>query len=293
MLRHKLSKQIFLLRKNADYIRKALFEPYSCQVCKKMPAKDLRQNFYLHNVGIIAGRSDLNAQLDFSARLEHSKREPVSERICSRCFADFPFYHPLHYELLNELLPVICVCRYEGAAASLVRQAKFKNQIKAAELIGQMVAMRIGGKMNADYRPDAVVAMPLAPERLRDRGYNQTGALADAVAERFKVTRRDLLKKEKNTQKQTAIKGVKNRFLNVENAYALDEKESAAFMQSFYYKRKSNRQRPYLLLVDDVLTTGATMLSAAGVLIDEGFDVAGLCFAKDNLDINLEYSDEY
>lgn len=103
---------------------------------------------------------------------------------------------------------------------------------------------------------DAVVAVPLHPSRKRERGYNQAGLLAELVAEHLGLP---VLKKElrrvRPTRSQTELSR-KERWTNISGAFRI--KHSQTF--------KSKK----VLLVDDLLTTGATASEAAWVLKNAG-----------------------
>ena len=103
---------------------------------------------------------------------------------------------------------------------------------------------------------DLVVCVPLHRSRLRWRGYNQAALLGAAVARRlgcaFDST---VLARVRSTPPQTALNH-RLRARNVRRAFALAEP-----------RRIANRR---VLLVDDVMTTGATADECAGVLLDAG-----------------------
>ena len=93
--------------------------------------------------------------------------------------------------------------------------------------------------------------MPLHWRRLFSRGFNQSSLLAAHVAKRVNAPLRNLLRKRKSTPKQAGLTGSERR-KNVSGAFRLD------------WRARVKDQR--ILLVDDVLTTGATASAAAAVL---------------------------
>jgi ComF family protein len=102
---------------------------------------------------------------------------------------------------------------------------------------------------------DFLIPMPLSPARLRERGFNQTLLLARAL-EPGKV-RTDLLLRIQDTPAQSALPR-KERLQNVKNAYALNP------LQAHHIQGKR------VVLLDDVMTSGASLRAAAGPLRQAG-----------------------
>jgi ComF family protein len=100
---------------------------------------------------------------------------------------------------------------------------------------------------------DAIVPVPLHTVKKRKRGYNQSELIAKALSKKTKLTLlSDVLIRVKNTTALAQL-GETERELEVRNAFELN----------FKYKD----QPVHLLLVDDVLTTGATLAACASALL--------------------------
>jgi predicted amidophosphoribosyltransferase len=101
-----------------------------------------------------------------------------------------------------------------------------------------------------------LVPVPLAPDRLRERGYNQALLLSIAVADRVGLPVFDALRRVRRTRSQTAL-SLAGRVGNLEGAFA------------------PGRGTPYLpvVLIDDVRTTGATLDACALALRAAGYSV--------------------
>ena len=114
-----------------------------------------------------------------------------------------------------------------------------------------------------------VVPVPLSAVRLRQRGYNQAGLLAEVVARcRGWSYRPDLLQRVKATESQTALHPAE-RLANVAGAFRAPP-EGASVLR-----------RQHILIVDDVWTTGATTLACAEGLLEAGARaVSVLTFAR-------------
>ena len=94
--------------------------------------------------------------------------------------------------------------------------------------------------------------VPLHRSRLRKRGFNQAGLLAQSVAQRINATVSDTLKVVRSTRDQVELSAAQRR-ANVAGAY-----------------RASGPLRGRVLLIDDVFTTGATMSACASTLVRAG-----------------------
>ena len=121
-------------------------------------------------------------------------------------------------------------------------------------------------------RPDAdgasaLVPIPLAAKRLRERGYNQSDVLARALARVWKIPVCDVLIRTRETPTQTTLTP-ETRLANVAGAF--DVRHAACDMPHFTF-----------VLVDDVFTTGATLAEAARALEQAGAtQVHGVTFAR-------------
>jgi ComF family protein len=105
---------------------------------------------------------------------------------------------------------------------------------------------------------DFLLPVPLHPARLRERGYNQSGKICEGIAA---VTGMPVLTaalvRSRNTPSQTAL-GLHEREDNVRGAFRFKPRHGGGVAGKA------------VVLVDDVMTTGATLLSCAGALRDAG-----------------------
>lgn len=103
-----------------------------------------------------------------------------------------------------------------------------------------------------------VVPVPLAPARQRERGYNQAALLAHALGATWGIAvAGDVVHRERATPSQTRLTPTQ-RSVNVHGAFDVP-------MQS-----RERLAGAHVVLVDDVLTTGATLNAVAGALFDAG-----------------------
>ena len=141
---------------------------------------------------------------------------------------------------------------------SLIHNFKYKRKIS----LGQRLGKRLGENLSLDQRFlefDFLVPVPLHPARKRERGFNQSEILAEVVSERMNLpVLKRVLKRIKNTKDQTNL-NVEQREKNVSGAFSLS---SAKDGEQIYGKK--------IILIDDVITTGATLRECAEVLKEGG-----------------------
>jgi len=157
--------------------------------------------------------------------------------------------------------------RHDGKAREVVLLFKYRgNEILGKHLAG-LIAAALGGEDDLWDGVDAVIPVPLHPEKLRKRGYNQAAVLARQLAGLkglpFLGNR---LIKARNNPAQTSLDAA-DRQANVRGAYLVRRAESV--------KGRT------VLLVDDVFTTGATIGECSRTLVRAGArEVRAVTFAQ-------------
>lgn len=116
-------------------------------------------------------------------------------------------------------------------------------------------------------KPFVITPIPLHESRLRQRGYNQSELLARALAKKFSFSSLALLERREKTKSQVGL-GKEERKKNMQNAFVV--KKGIALSQRVF-------------VVDDVVTSGATLLEAAKTLKKAGVkEVYGIALAHGN-----------
>lgn len=155
----------------------------------------------------------------------------------------------------------------ESLMQHLMHRFKYKNDKEIGLQLGRMMGeqLKASGKFNAD----ALVPLPLFPAKEKRRGYNQATVLCQGMAERMKIPVLDkVIIRPQHTETQTR-KGRIERWKNVDGKFVLHNPDQI-------------RDR-HILLVDDVITTGATLESCGQELLKADnimLSVATLCIAS-------------
>ena len=161
------------------------------------------------------------------------------------------------YDLFSGFTKVNEVTAYlffekEGLTQQLIHSLKYYGNKELAAYLGRTAALEL--KTEGIYASiDTILPIPLHPKKEKRRGYNQSEWIAKGFASIYGCNiDQKRLKRNTNTQSQT-LKSVYDRHVNVENIFEINNPE-------YLYGK-------HILLIDDVLTTGATISSCIEALI--------------------------
>jgi ComF family protein len=175
------------------------------------------------------------------------------DHLCGACLQDPPFHRVRAvFFYTPEVARAIHSWKYGRTMAGLATFAYFFRRRRAALNLAT---------------PDLIIPVPLHPSRLRQRGFNQAQLLSLALfPEQSQKVKLQLMQRLRPTPPQTGLSGEKRR-LNVKGAFQVDAPEQVAGRR--------------VLLIDDVLTTGATIGECARVLSRAGAtEVQALTLAR-------------
>ena len=150
---------------------------------------------------------------------------------------------------------------YKDDVRKSIHRFKFGNTRGYADVYARLLALRLQNTFPEAF--DILTWVPVSGLRRLKRGYDQTELIAKALARDLGMPATAVLKKIRHTPPQSGIRDAAQRRANVLGAYAVHTRQNLAGKR--------------ILLLDDVLTTGATASECARVLVTAG--AKEVCFA--------------
>jgi ComF family protein len=146
---------------------------------------------------------------------------------------------------------------HRGAGPPIVHALKYGGWHAIAREMAERMS-RLAWPLDVHEERAALLPVPLAQSRERERGFNQSERLARALAERWRIpARSDVLDRARATRTQTRLTP-EERLANVSGAFRVRETQRQAVRNA------------HVVLVDDVVTTAATLNACAAALVAGG-----------------------
>ena len=170
--------------------------------------------------------------------------------VCRACLAKYPDVPPASQrQTLRGLDDCVSPLWYEGAARDALLRYKFHGlNVYASPLANFMRKCLDENGISCD----SITWVPLSRRRLRRRGYDQARLLAEEIAAARGLRAEKLLEKTRDTRPQSGMGGREARRRNAAQAYRVIDPAQVAGR--------------HILLVDDIVTTGETLMECARVL---------------------------
>jgi len=198
--------------------------------------------------------------------------------LCMKCITEMPETN-FHLHANNPVekifwgrLPVIsATAQYyfvkESLMQRLMHQLKYKGNKELGKQLGRLMGYELQ-KTNRFNKPDFLVPLPLFASKEKRRGYNQATVLCEGIAEVMNIEiARDVIVRTQHTETQTK-KGRIERWQNMEGKFEM--------------MKPGKIQNKNILLVDDVITTGATLEACGHELLKASpkLSIVSLCYAS-------------
>jgi len=152
---------------------------------------------------------------------------------------------------------VISSCNYRGAAKALIHSFKYRHCDFLADTLSRLMIKQLN---QAGFNPknyDFIVPVPLNRYKLKQRGYNQAKLLAKQLAKYLKIPLKDDIISSKYIKDSQTKLSPKKRKENVKGKFRV----------------KNDMKNKKIVLVDDVLTTGATLSACWQSLKEKGAEI--------------------
>jgi ComF family protein len=182
--------------------------------------------------------------------------------LCWRCLQELPLTHfeqhaenPVKHIFTGRLrLQQACSFVYynkDSITQAIVHRFKYQSEKELGIFMGEMMGQAMFAHPHHQHY-DAIIPLPLNERKLRQRGYNQAALLALGISRALgKPVETSAVMRTRYTSTQTKKNRIQ-RWMNVEHVFDIDANH--------------NLQGKHVLLVDDVITTGATMEAMGQVL---------------------------
>mgnify|MGYP000035012815 FL=1 len=196
--------------------------------------------------------------------------------ICGRCIHQLPAtsFHTLENNPVEKIfwgrIPVqAAMAAYyftkDSLLQTLLHELKYRGNKELGFHLGQLMGVLL--KESARFNPDVLIPVPLHPKKEKERGFNQSLLLCKGIASVLNVPIEETLLSKKYSGTSQTKKNRLERWENVE--------------LSFEKNQRAGITGKTVLLVDDVITTGATLEACGHILTEQNelyLQIASLCY---------------
>ena len=199
--------------------------------------------------------------------------------ICTKCLFDLPYtdFHlyqdnPVAKQLWGRIsvnaAMAMLYFKKGTKVQNLMHGLKYDGKTEVGITLGKLLAKKLNeSEFYADI--DLIIPVPLHQKKMRTRGYNQSEYIATGLAEELNISvSTKYLLRDKSTESQTK-KARYTRYENMQDVFSVIKAEELV--------------EKHILLVDDVVTTGATLEACGNILLNNGIkklSIAAVAFAE-------------
>lgn len=205
---------------------------------------------------------------------------PVGSNLCIRCINDLPVTgfekysnNPVEKILAGRVSYVKVTAQLFFTKKSALQRIMHAFKYRGNKDLGHQLGLIMGNQLLESGRfadIDILIPLPLHEKKQRRRGYNQAEVLCNGMSEILKIpVANDVVIRPSATETQTKKHRIE-RWRNMEGKFSL--------------KNQNKIVNKNVLLVDDVITTGATIEACAAALLKAqviGLNIAALCYASE------------
>ncbi len=182
--------------------------------------------------------------------------------LCTSCRHELPLgnFHNVNAKKIEKVFygrvkienaTSLFVFQKDGLVQNLIHNLKFRGREEIGRELGKWLGEEIS--QNSDYQYiDVVVPVPLHKKRLRERGYNQVEKFGIEIAELLNAKYIDSVLKKNSHNKKQSKRERNNRWINTSETFGI--------------QNESLLENKHVLLVDDIITTGATIEACVNAL---------------------------
>lgn len=192
-----------------------------------------------------------------------NRRIPINTYICVSCSAQLKPYSSIDGQFFNDEMiqigitnPVFIGFYYNPAMQRLIHLLKYDGKQRFGYYLGRLLATQLTKKELHQF--DYIIPVPIHKRKKRERGYNQVDAIAEGISDCLQIPSiTDIVVRTRYTKAQAKLTRLE-RMENVSEAFAINPKSPTQL------------ENKHILLVDDLITTGATILQLNKLLNKNG-----------------------
>jgi ComF family protein len=140
---------------------------------------------------------------------------------------------------------------------AIAHELKYNGRFKIGVHLGKLVATQLKDTI-LEWNPDIIVPVPLHPLKKAERGYNQSYFIAQGIRSELKIPVSDrIIRRKRFTESQTTMTLIERK-QNIKGAFQIINKNKVCGKK--------------IILLDDIITTGATLSECASILLDSNAD---------------------
>ncbi|MEE9431585.1 MAG: ComF family protein [Melioribacteraceae bacterium] len=185
--------------------------------------------------------------------------------VCNKCISkleivnhdiiEFEFERKFRREEIIKEFSSLFMFKSDSEIQNIVHSFKYQQQYQIGNFLGEQIIQHLSKKVSS-WNADLIIPIPLHNLRKAKRGFNQAETIAKFIGKNIDLTvKADIIKRNRHTQTQTTLT-LDERKENIGGAFSL--------------RKKNIIKDKNIILIDDVITTGATITECGKLLIENG-----------------------